>query len=163
MNLPDDFTLFPGDHIGVSGSRHAPTREAVNALRFMVDQSAALGALFLHQGCCTGWDEASVEIAHKAGLRVIGHPPVKDTYRSQWAMEQSDELWVMKPYGARDMDIAFESAVLITGPKYPERDPRSAHSGTWLTTGFARRYGDRIYACTPHGNIIDVTENHDST
>jgi hypothetical protein len=154
--------IEPGDHIGVSGSRHAPTRDAVNALRFMVDQCAALGATSLHQGCCTGWDEASVEIARKAGLKVIGHPPTVATWRSQWAIEQSDVLWAMKPYNARNMDIAFETILLITGPQYPEDDSRSAHSGTWLTTGHARRYDSRIYACIPDGRILDVTERTES-
>jgi hypothetical protein len=157
VSFLDLIRIQPGDHIGVSGSRHAPTREAVNSLRFLVDQLQAMGAAFLHQGCCTGWDESSIPIGRKAGLTIIGHPPVKDTFRSQYAMDQSDHLWPLKSYNARDMDIAFETVVLLTGPKYPEDDPRSAHSGTWLTTRHARRYGSRVYACLTDGNIEDVT------
>jgi hypothetical protein len=158
INLFEGLLIEPGDHIGVSGSRHAPTREALNSLRFLVDQLQAMGAAVLHQGCCTGWDEASISIGRKAGLKIVGHPPVKDAFRSQWAMENSDELRSPKSYSARDSDIAFESVVLLTGPKYPEYDYRSAHSGTWLTTRYARRYNCGVYACFTDGSIEDVTE-----
>lgn len=159
MNLPDDFPMDPGSHIGVSGTRYTPTPEALASLRFLIDQCAALGARYLHQGCCTGWDETSVVYAKKAGLVVYGHPPFKGEFLSLRACEDSDILWPSKSYHARDMDIAFEAAVLLIGPRYPEDHPRSRHSGTWLTAGFARRYGDRVYACETNGDITDVTES----
>lgn len=158
MNLPDDFPMEPGGHIGVSGSRYKATPEALDSLRFLIDQCAALGARYLHQGCCTGWDEGSIVYAHKAGLIVVGHPPIKTEFLSKKACEESDTLWEPKTYHARDMDIAFESSVLLIGPRYPENHARSRHSGTWLTVGFARRYGDRVYACDTNGDISDVTE-----
>jgi hypothetical protein len=158
----DLIQVEPGAHIGVSGSRYAPTQEAVNSLRFLIDQFQAMGAIVLHQGCCTGWDEVSVDLAHKAGLYVDGHPPTKQNFLSEKAVRDSDHLWVPKPYHARDRDLAFETVVLITGPRYPEDHPQSAHSGTWLTTGFARLYGSRVYACLTDGSIEDVTERTES-
>jgi hypothetical protein len=152
-----------GAHVGVSGSRHEPTREAWNALRFCLEQLQAMGARYLHQGCCTGWDELSVPLAHKSGMYVVGHPPVKTDYLSETAVKESDEVWPAKSYHDRDEDIAWETAIMIIGPRYPEDHLASARSGTWLTTRLARSYGSRCYACTPYGEITDVTEKHDST
>lgn len=159
MSTLDDFTVEPGGHVGVSGSRYTPTLAALSSFRFMIDQCAALGARYLHQGCCTGWDEYSVVYAHKAGLLVVGHPPIKTEFLSRRAVEESDALCPAKSYQARDSDIAFESEVLLLGPRYPELDVRSQRSGTWLTARLARRYGDRVYACETNGNITDVTES----
>lgn len=158
-------TVEPGAHLGVSGSRMAATQDALNAMRFLVDQFQAMGATYLHQGCCKGWDEASVPIAQKAGLVVVAHPPLIETHLSMAAWKNSDYEFPRKSYRNRNMDIAFESCVLVIGPQYPEDDPRSERSGTWMTARFARLYGSRVYACWTDGNIEDVTERrvNDST
>lgn len=154
-----DFSILEDiTHIGVSGSRYVPTPEALNGLKFLIDQLQSLGARFLHQGCCTGWDEASIPLAQKAGITVVGHPPLDERFMSEIAIARSELLWPYKDYHARDLDIAFESAVLLIGPRYPEGDPRSKRSGTWLTTRYARDYNTRVYSCDTTGNISDVTE-----
>jgi hypothetical protein len=91
-------------------------------------------------------------------MRVVGHPPVKTAYLSEQAVKESDVLWPSKSYRARNMDIAWETAVLDTGPQYPEDHSESARSGTWMTTRFARLYNSRVYACWNDGNIEDVTK-----
>ncbi|SRR6266540_3429985 len=61
-----------------------------------------------------------------------------------WIMEFPFINVIEMPSGTtyRDRDYAiveFPIDQLITFPQYPEKDPRSFHSGTWLTTRIARR------------------------
>jgi hypothetical protein len=153
--------IDPGTHIGVTGTRWGGTPDAVLALKFLIDQLQALGATWLHQGCCKGWDEQSVIQARKAGLRIAAHPPVDNSQFSQIAFNASCLRWPPKSYRDRNEDIAFETAVLIAGPQFPELDERSERSGTWQTVRLARKYGTPVYSCDSEGNITDVSEAPD--
>jgi len=158
--------VFPELHedaeIGVSGSRYAIRTDQREALRFAIGSLHSLGAMRLHHGKCTGADAESHLACHRlvaSGMRVTIHPPINQRFVAKDL--PIDKTWVCerpaRTYAERNRDIAFASSVLIAVPRYDEDDPRSEHSGTWMTVGFARKFGVLVYSCNRDGSITDIT------
>src|SRR5687768_13423054 len=87
----------------------------------------SLGATELHHGDCIGADEQAHEIARNLGLRIVVHPPLKDTYRA-WCIY--DVLRPVYEYLVRDAHIVEETRWLIAAPRTHQEETRS---GTWAT------------------------------
>lgn len=161
----------PDWHLGVTGSRRRlavpgqgqgfefPTADQIIGLGQFLDEAMDHGLKYVHHGCCTGWDEHTVRICRGANLDVLiyAHPPEDESFLSRYAMDASDVVAKPKGYHERDFDIAKQSSILLAGPAYPEFDPRSRRSGTWLTMRFGRRLRKHLYAIDQQGNVSDVT------
>lgn len=141
-------------HVGVTGTRYLlpAAQEDALARALLEAVSGHDGELVLHQGCCTGADEAACQfIGNFSAWSIHGHPghgpDGKSPWRSYGAMGCCTVLHSPRRYYLRNRDIADACSVLVAVPAYPEADPRSARSGTWQCVRDARaRSRDILYA-----------------
>lgn len=171
MHMKIEEITWPDDlewHLGVTGGRRRvsddityPTLAAMDMIEPLLSAAWAHGARHLHHGACTGWDEATVNIASVTvhGYTIYAHPPIKDVHLSQRAIDHSHVIFQPKEYRDRNFDIAAMSDVLLVGASYPEFDERSRHSGTWQTARYGRRLGDALYSVDMNGELSDVTRH----
>lgn len=159
----------PDWHLGVTGSRNRydpeqeikfPTVDQMIGMGQFLDEAMDHGLKYVHHGCCTGWDEHAVRLCRGAKLDVLiyAYPPKDERHLSRYAMEASDVVHKPQEYRVRDAEIAAQADIILAGPAWPELDPRSKRSGTWMTVRFARAVGARVYAYDPSGTIRDITE-----
>lgn len=158
MDFADFCTSFDATDIGVTGSRRGPvTQEQGEALVFMIENLHEHGAMALHHGKALGVDKFCHMRAYRlsmSGMTARVYPPLKGTYRAEnLPMWPGCHEFAPKAYGARDWDIVQASAVLLAAPGFPEFDPRSGRSGTWLTVRYALRLRMPVYTADTLGNI----------
>ena len=140
-----------GTHVAVAGRRPSITLAQRGELGRVL---AALGLhhdgrLVLHHGCSPGVDEVAHHIVRKlGGWRIHGHPgpeAAKGSYESaQRTRRDLDVVHRSKPHPERDADIVNASHILVAVPDFPEDDPRSSQSETWMMIRMARAAGLEI-------------------
>lgn len=146
-------------HVGITGTRYLlpAAQEDALARALLEAVSGHDGPLVLHQGCCTGADEAACQFARSvsAAWSIHGHPghglDGKSPWRSYQAMECCTVLHPPRRYHLRNQDINIASAILVAAPAHPEADPRSARSGTWQCVRDARARSRNIVYAWPDG------------
>lgn len=106
--------------------------------------------LIAHHGDCIGADADFHQLARVGGMRVIGHPPIKDVKR---AFTVCDELREPKDYLVRNRDIVNESDYMIFTP---QEDDEVLRSGTWSTARYAYAQGKPGTIVFPDGRMEDV-------
>ena len=107
------------------------------------------GPLVLHHGCSPGADEVAHRIVRKlGGWRIHGHPgrDVADGSpgRVQDTLSDLDVVHESKPHSERNADIVNVSHILVAVLPYPEDDPRSLQSETWMMIRMGRAAGREI-------------------
>lgn len=132
-------------HVGFTGTRLGMT-EAQKASLLSLLSEIGLPCTF-HHGDCTGADSEAHEIARKAGMTVVVHPPEDETHRA-WCV--GDETRMPLSYRNRNKSIVDDSAVLIAAPSTRGEELRS---GTWMTVRIARMARRRRLIIGPSGRI----------
>lgn len=134
-------------HFGMTGTRNGMTeaqrKEFERVLEFNVRLHSAMS---FHHGDCVGADAETHEIASRAGLNVIIHPPIKADLRAYCV---SDEIREEKGYLARNRDIVNESDVMFG--LAPTMKPRKG--GTWYTINYAKTNGKEVWVISPDGTL----------
>lgn len=157
MDFAEFCALGAPEEIGISGTRQGSSQQQRDALAFAIENLHEHGALRLHHGKCQGIDAFAHGRAYRlrsSGMVVTVHPPVKAQF-----MACDLPMWrgciELGPaaYHLRDLEIVRDSGVLLAAPLRAEDDPRSKHSGTWLTVRFARSEKVPVYLCDSMGNI----------
>jgi hypothetical protein len=163
-------TQFDGTDIGVTGTRWSASAEQYNSLAFAIENLHEHGANRLHHGGAIGVDsEAHWRACRLAssGMTVTIHPPIKKRYAAKidfvgrmdsygLKIWPGCEVLPDKAFGARDYDIVLASGVLLAVPQLPHDHPLSAHSGTWLTVGFALKEGVPVYVIDRQSGAIEL-------
>lgn len=138
--------------IGITGSRIGPVTDAqANKLRIILKGLRGANNRF-HQGCCIGVDEESTMMAHKLKYHIIAHPPIKDTFLSEAALELSHEVLEPKDYLDRDLDIVNACTKLVV---VPATDEEIRRSGTWYTFRRAREMHKPHIIVWPNGSTTE--------
>lgn len=125
--------------IGMTGTRHGATESQLSWFR---QSLLMLDATELHHGDCVGADAQAHQIARDLGLRVVGHPPIKEELR---AFCECDELREPDDYLVRNRHIVQETEILLALPQGPEE----VRSGTWSTVRYAQSHSRRVLINLP--------------
>ena len=130
------------EHVGFTGTRLGVSHKQGYALRNVLAELKADGAVWFHHGDCIGADVDAHIIAKALGYKVHVHPPSDGMYHAC----VSDFDWGEKPapYMVRNQVIVDMCAILIA---CPEEDPvmlssglvNTQRSGTWSTVRKAER------------------------
>lgn len=116
-------------HVGFSGTQDGASYQQLMCILELMD-NPEYGVS--HSGDCIGADQDFVRIARIAGMRTIGHPPIKNNKRT---FEVYDEEREPKEYLDRNHDIVDESDLMLFAPKEFEEVLRS---GTWATIRYTK-------------------------
>lgn len=152
-------------HVGITGTRESPSIPQALALSRILNAiarqwahgNAAITAVEIHHGMCTGTDETAHYVGRKMpDVRIHGHPGTDAKGNAPYRMpggvfDVTDEP---KIYRDRNWDIVTACGILIACPLFPEKHARSRHSGTWQTVRFARRANKPVIIIRPDGKII---------
>lgn len=114
---------------------------------------AQFGA-FLHHGDCVGADAHMHEFARLFDMKIVVHPPNRNSLRAFCLLKDGDKIMSSKPYLIRNRDIVDQTQVLIAAPRTMTELLRS---GTWSTVRYARRLKRLIIVVWPDGTV--TTEN----
>jgi hypothetical protein len=151
--------------LGITGSRELPTEPQEYHLGLLIHTAMRLtrGDRLVHHGCATGTDETAHQYALSIpDIRIHGYPGYGANYTTAYRMKiRPDEFTKLHPakrYGERNHDIIRASNLLIACPQYPERDPRSARSGTWQTVRLSRRSHIPAIIISSNGHVFQDTE-----
>lgn len=132
--------------LGVTGTRHGPTRAQAGALLTLI---AELAPEELGHGDCKGVDAAAHLIARRLGVRVHQFPPMANACRAFCDVLEGEVVEAPAPFLTRDRNLAVWCEVLVAVPaEYRER----LHSGTWATVRRGRQAQRTIIVLTPDGN-----------
>lgn len=105
-----------------------------------------------HHGDCVGADADFHKLAYLQGLRVIGHPPIKNKLR---AYCEFDEVREPKEFADRNHDIVNESDWMIFTPSGFIEILRS---GTWAAIRYAKNKKKEGFIVWPDGIIESLEE-----
>jgi len=147
--------LFPDAirSFGVSGTRETMTSVQEHAFFDLMLRAIRAGATELHHGACTGADQFAHW--HMTEHRIITHvhPPVDKKYSAETFLLRHVLRvdYEAKPYGERNQDIVDASDVLLIAPLFPENDPKSKRSGTWMTARMADAAGKLVLVADSEG------------
>lgn len=143
-----DFTVTPNTFYvaGFTGTQQGMTSSQESTLSLLLPR---FHVRVLHLGDCLGADDEAHIIAHRLGLRTIGHPP---TIADRRAFCTYAEERPAAPYLERNRVIVDESAVLIAAPKGYVEEQRS---GTWYTVRWARASKKPVVVIWPDGKLTD--------
>lgn len=143
-------------HIGITGSRHGPTKEAASSLskkllelRWPHRSQVAL-PITMHHGACVGVDSMVARLSRWMGFVVEAHPPSVDTLVCKHSLNASHKINDARPYLTRNRAIVKASSHLFALPNSMEEEQRS---GTWATVRYARAHGIEITIIYPDGTI----------
>lgn len=138
---------------GVSGTRETMCSNQEHAFFDLMLQAIRAGAAEMHHGACVGADQFAHW--HMAEHRIITHvhPPVDKKFSAEkfllrHVLRVDHEA---KPYKERDQDIVDALDILIIAPLYPEKDPQSKRSGTWMTARMAHAAGKIVLVADAQG------------
>lgn len=104
----------------------------------------------LHHGVCVGADKQAHEYAKAEGWRIVGHPPIIETWMAASIWNELDEIREAKQYLIRNADIVDETDILIACPRNQLQEWRS---GTWATIRYARTLKRPIVKIYGNGTI----------
>jgi hypothetical protein len=141
--------------VGVSGTREEMPAEQQHTFFSLIIEAIRLGATEVHHGACVGAD-AFVHFHMQTQLVTTHVHPPSDTAFSAMSFLMRHNRRVdhdPKPYAARNQDIVDASDVLIAAPRYPEKDSRSKHSGTWMTVRKAADAGMLVLIAGAGGEV----------
>src|SRR5690349_20692433 len=105
--------------VGFTGTREGMTQAQRSAVQEIL--STRTGIEKGHHGDCVGADADFHKLLVEQGIRVKGHPPIKDDFR---AFCEFDEFERPKNYYARNRDIVNESDIMIVTPKEDSVQPK---------------------------------------
>jgi hypothetical protein len=136
-------------HIGITGSRNGATHEQLIKARLILAGAWRAGNV-MHHGRCVGADSQMHAIARSLGYVIEQHPPANRAMEDLNCDVQPGEIMHARlPYADRNRAIVDASSQLIVLPQYPEDDPRSKRSGTWMTARYASRQGTELHIVIP--------------
>lgn len=138
-------------NLGFTGPRIGMTTQQFSTL---VNQIVILGMSVksFHHGCCIGADEVASLVAKELNIPlIVGHPPIKEDYKSKAYYADREEK--PKDYLTRDRDIVNASTLLLATPSgYVSK----SSSGTWYTIRYAKKIGKEVKIILPDGKIKHV-------
>ena len=131
--------------VGITGTRNGLSDQQLIFVRTHIPWKEIKE---MHTGDCIGVDEQLFHHGAAAGIKQIGHPPIKDDVRAFCSFDVEREL---KNYFARNRDIVDESEVLYG---FPPTEEDAGKGGTWYTINYGRKVDKPVYIVTPSGNVI---------
>lgn len=135
--------------VGFTGTREGMTSHQKKQVAALL---AALVAKEGHHGDCYGSDEDFHRILKFKRLRIIGHPPDKNSHR---AFCDFDESKPPLPYLTRNKGIVLQTEALIATPAGYLMEQRS---GTWSTVRFAVKGNKIVFVVLPDGMLLDLNQ-----
>jgi hypothetical protein len=127
--------------VGVTATREPLSEPQSHAFYHEVLKQIRAGATEVHHGACTGGDAfIHWHIAEMPSIWLHVHPPVDPKHSAMASLKRSVRRVDHEPktYAERNGDIVEAADVLVAAPRYPEKDPKSARSGTWQTARKAK-------------------------
>lgn len=122
--------------IGVTGTREGMSEYQFNNVRKgLIYLKRKHHEIELHHGDCIGVDIQVATMARNLGIRVVSHPPIKETLR---AFHDSDVVLKADNFLSRDRRIVDSVDMLLVVPK---EDTFSKNSGTKYTHDYAKQVG----------------------
>jgi hypothetical protein len=119
--------------VGFTGSRQGMTaiqRDLVSMLLTTATEA--------HHGDCIGADEEFHELARRAGVPVVIHPPKAGRWRAY--CEGAVKVMAPADYLIRNRHIVEASELLIGAPKENQEPDVGRGQGTWSCIRYARRH-----------------------
>lgn len=125
--------------VGITATRTLTEAGQRNITNALTAQAGDIETVIV--GGAIGGDEFAGLAAHKLRLwvKVILPEDVKEADLNYH--RYADEAEGRYPYRERNTRIVQQCSVLWAFPAYPEDDPRSKRSGTWMTVRIARKLG----------------------
>ena len=129
--------------IGITATR-ALTPTGQQHITDALSKAAKEGCEMVIVGGAIGGDAFAARAAHALRLwvRVILPLDTKEV-DPDWR-QYADEAEGSYPYRERNTRIVDQCSTLYAFPAYPEDDPRSKRSGTWMTVRIARQKGRSV-------------------
>ncbi len=124
--------------LGMTGNREGLTKESSD---FLINFIKNNNVTEVHHGDCLGCDEDFHEICKLMNVKIIVHPPDKNTMR---AFCDGENVTILpgKEYLKRNHDIVKSSDVMIA---FPFLRHEILRSGTWATIRFAKKNNKKLF------------------
>lgn len=122
--------------VGITGTRSGCTDKQLLEL---IEYLYTLNATELHHGDCIGVDVEVADVAHRLGIKIVCHPPVKTDLRGYY--EHVDYEYPPLSYFARNRKIVDETNILLVVPYQSEWQ---SSGGTWYTHDYAKKQNKPI-------------------
>lgn len=141
--------------IGVTGTRAGMSDyQYINVMKGLKHLKRKHEELELHHGDCIGVDVQIASMARDLGIKVVSHPPVKETLR---AFHDSDIILNPDSYLSRDRRIVDSVDMLIVVPKDKKSDfMDDTKSGTKYTHDYAKKIGRTKVIFYPQPKITEA-------
>lgn len=144
--------------LGTTGTRHIANEDKPRFVQYLLDNDAYFSMFDMYvSGACIGWDAVfgrTMAETYSDQEHVVIVPADQSRVDAWWEDIDVPVTVINMPektsYRDRNLEIVKFSNVLFYCADYPEANPRSLRSGTWMTVRLARNAGLEVNGIIIH-------------